>query len=261
MKRLKYSIALSLLGAAAAAQLPPADIRNFVSCPIVRDTSTVPCWLSEYEGELYYLGIQTDISADFHPPYLEHQVVVEGTVSNAPRICGGIVLDPVKISVVAEIDKNCDQILPAEDRYQIDFSPRPPGPSGGRLAFGGPGDPGARQPPPPLTGPQTFTIRYEFDGKVEGPNAGELGQIVRYAEQIKASRIEITGYRSSILLSDGSVLEEKADLGKTRAKEAALLLMAGGLSGYEFDVNWEQAPAADGVQDWAFRKTEVTVLP
>jgi hypothetical protein len=57
----------------------------FRACPIVRDTSTVPCWLSEHEGELYYLGIQTDISADFHPPYLGHKVVVEGRISEQPR--------------------------------------------------------------------------------------------------------------------------------------------------------------------------------
>ena len=48
----------------------------------------VPCWLSEYEGEQYYLGIQTDISADFDPPYLGHQALVEGMVSDEPRIYG-----------------------------------------------------------------------------------------------------------------------------------------------------------------------------
>ena len=30
-----------------AAQQPT----NFVSCPIVRDTASVPCWLAEYGGE------------------------------------------------------------------------------------------------------------------------------------------------------------------------------------------------------------------
>ena len=31
--------------------------RSFVSCPIVRDTKTVPCFLAEDDGEVYYLGI------------------------------------------------------------------------------------------------------------------------------------------------------------------------------------------------------------
>ena len=46
--------------------------RSFVACPIVRDTKTVPCFLAEYEGQLYYLGIQQDITAGFHPPQLKH---------------------------------------------------------------------------------------------------------------------------------------------------------------------------------------------
>jgi hypothetical protein len=49
-----------------------AQQKNFVACPIVRDTSTVPCFLAEYEGETYFLGIQQDITNDFHPPQLNH---------------------------------------------------------------------------------------------------------------------------------------------------------------------------------------------
>ena len=60
--------------------------RNFVSCPIVRDTKTVPCFLAEYDGELYYLGIQQDITSEFHPPQLKHEVLVEGRVAEV-RAC------------------------------------------------------------------------------------------------------------------------------------------------------------------------------
>src|SRR5208283_3530544 len=76
---------LALVGSIAFAQQ-----RNFVACPIVRDTKTVPCFLAEYEGELYYLGIQQDITSEFHPPQLKHEVLVEGQVAEAPRVCGGI---------------------------------------------------------------------------------------------------------------------------------------------------------------------------
>ena len=57
-------LGLFLLGAVVAL----GQQRNFVACPIVRDTKTVPCFLAEYEGETYYLGIQQDITSDFHPP-------------------------------------------------------------------------------------------------------------------------------------------------------------------------------------------------
>ena len=52
-------------GAAVAFGAVPMEegIRNFVACPIVRDTATVPCWLAEYDGELYFLTLQSDVSA------------------------------------------------------------------------------------------------------------------------------------------------------------------------------------------------------
>ena len=40
---------LVVLAVGAGGQEPAR--RNFVACPIVQDTKTVPCWLSEYEGE------------------------------------------------------------------------------------------------------------------------------------------------------------------------------------------------------------------
>ena len=52
---------------------------NFVTCPIVRDTASVPCWLAEHNGELYFLTLQTDVSAPVNPPSLGHRVLVEGT--------------------------------------------------------------------------------------------------------------------------------------------------------------------------------------
>src|SRR5579885_2519716 len=94
--------------------LAAAQERNFIACPIVRDTKTVPCFLAEYQGELYYLGIQQDITAEFHPPQLKHEVLVEGRISEGPRICGGIPLKPLAISVLKEVNPACNTLLPAE---------------------------------------------------------------------------------------------------------------------------------------------------
>ena len=80
-----------------------AQERSFVACPVVRDTKTVPCFLAEYQGELYFLGIQQDITAAFHPPQLKHEVLVEGRVSEGPRVCGGIPLASLSISVFKEL--------------------------------------------------------------------------------------------------------------------------------------------------------------
>src|SRR3954466_10562474 len=88
--------------------------RNFVSCPIVRDTASVPCWLTEYEGELYFLTLQSEGSAAGTPPWLGPPVRVEGVSSAERRICGGVVLKPVHLSVLPEQDASCNVMLPAE---------------------------------------------------------------------------------------------------------------------------------------------------
>ena len=87
MQKLSRLLCLVLSPALAAAAPPAGERISFVSCPIVRDTRSVPCWLSEYQGDLYYLTIQSDVSAAVQPPLLGHQVLVEGVVSAAAPIC------------------------------------------------------------------------------------------------------------------------------------------------------------------------------
>jgi len=233
---------------------------NFLSCPVVQDTKTVPCWLSEYKGETYYLGIQTDISAEFHPPYLGHKVLVEGVVSNEPRICGGIVLKPVVVSPMREVDSTCNTILPAVDKYTVPFAPRPPGPSGGTLAFQAPPrTPAAEQPP---VGPREFSIYYDFDQPINGRHASALSQIVDYAEKIEAKRVTVTSSRGATLLSDGNVLTEQAGIAEARAEEIVQLLRRAGLAKVQMQTIYRREPEpADGTEDWRSRKTVVRIEP
>jgi hypothetical protein len=236
-----------------------AERKNFVSCPVVQDTKTVPCWLSEHRGELYYLGIQTDISAEFHPPYLGHKVLVEGIVSNEPRICGGVVLKPVVISPILAPDSSCNTILPAVDKYTVPFAPRPPGPSGGTLAFQ---QPRAAAPSQPASGPREFSIHYDFDMTVGGRHAGVLSQIVDYAEKMEAKRVIISSFRGATLLSDGAVLTEKPGIAEARADEVRELLRRAALSKAAILIEARSEPVtADGVEDWRSRRTTVRVEP
>jgi hypothetical protein len=262
MKALHFRTALACLAACAAADAaePLANHRNFISCPVVRDTATVPCWLAEYRGELYYLGIQTDVSAEFHPPLLGHKVLVEGTVKDGPRICGGIVLEPIKISPLAELDGTCNTILPAEDQYTVPFAPRPPGPSGGRLAFDAP--PGApRTAPAPLTGPQEFVLYYDFDMRVGGRHSGPLSRIYDYASAQRKPQIAIACQRGSTLLSDGTLIVEREGLEMERARELAKLLHAAGLAGEARIEGTAKLAPADGKADWQQRRCVVRVEP
>lgn len=258
-----FWIGVVALAPAVVAAAPPAGERiSFVSCPIVRDTRTVPCWISEFQGDTYYLTIQSDVSATVQPPMLGHQVLVEGVVSDAPSICGGIVLEPVRLSVLPELDANCNRMLPVDERYVIDFHPRPPGPSAGRLAFaGGPGAGPGREPPPPPEGPQSVEMFFDFDKGVSFRHPGDLNRILNLAERLDARSVRVTGVRGAHLLTDGSLLRESAGVGRRRAEEIAGLLRGAGLQ-VAPDIEWiDGEDEADGVEDWQTRRVTVVLTP
>jgi len=244
----------------AIAAAAPGEAISFVSCPVVRDTPSVPCWLSDHEGTRYYLTIQSDVSALVQPPMLGHQVLVEGIVSDAPAICGGVVLDEVRLSVMPERDANCNTLLPTDPRYTVDFNPRPPGPSSGRLAFDpAPGTSSA--PPPKPVGPQTVELHFDFDKTVSFRHPGTLVSILELAGQIGAQRMQITGMRGAHLLSNGTLLLESADIGQRRAEEVAALLQGAGLA-LSSTVAWSDGTAeADGRADWQSRRVTILLEP
>jgi hypothetical protein len=246
--------------ASVATSAAPGQRRSFVACPIVRDTSTVPCWLAENEGELYFLTLQTDVSAPVNPPQLGHQVLVEGVVSDEPRVCGGVVLKPVVLSVLPELDNSCSTILPAEERYNLTFEPpRPPGPSRGRLAFGDPAPPAKPRPAEAGTGPRTFTLQYDFDGLIAFRHAQPLQQIFEYASGSGATHVAITAYRASVLLSNGKTMTEREDIARRRAEQVASLLKDAGLTSPVYEVRWLDGPAPNGTDDAGRRKVDLVI--
>jgi hypothetical protein len=250
-----------LASGGAASTRADEQRKNFVSCPIVRDTASVPCWLAEYEGEMYFLTLQTDVSAPVTPPWLGHRVLVEGTVSSEPRICGGIVLKPVHLSVLAERDASCSTMLPAEERYNLTFEPpRPPGPSKGRLAFDS--TPPAGPPAPASPSTKEFVIPYDFDRLVGFSHAGRLSEILSFARETNARDIEIVGHRGAVLLSNGRTMVEEPTIGKQRAEQVSMLLQGANLKEPSYTVRWLDEPAkATGVDDYLSRRVVVTVRP
>jgi hypothetical protein len=222
--------------AAHSAQAAQGSPLPFVTCPIVQDTPSVPCWIANYRGETYYLGIQSDVSAPFNPPSLGHKVLVEGSVKkDAPRICGGLVVDP---------------------RYVLPFEPpRPPGPSTGKLAFSYPAPPPPAQPP---YKPMSFTVPYEFEGMVNFMTPRVLTPALKYAQLVKAKRIEIVGYRGETRLSDGTVLVEHEGIARARADEIASMLRGAGIDRAQYVINAEERPAPGGPEE---RRTVITVVP
>lgn len=232
--------------------------RNFVSCPIVRDTKTVPCFLAEYEGETYYLGIQQDITADFHPPQLKHEVLVEGRVADGPRVCGGIPLQPLSISVLKEVNLACNTLLPAEPGIDAPAAPRGPGPSSRRLEIG---SDSSKAPREPLTGRQEFTVLYAFnDDYLEFAQSRLVTEAAAYAKRIGASSVNVSGYRATSILSNGIQLIEKAGLAEKRAQNIATLLRGLGVSNVLFKAKVEPEQG-DGQTDPSRRRVTIVVAP
>jgi len=200
-------------------------------------------------------------SAPVTPPWLGHRVLVEGVISAEPRICGGVVLKPVHLSVLPEQDASCNVMLPAESKYDLTFEPpRPPGPSKGRLAF----DVTAGAPPSsaPTAGVRDFVIPYDFDGVIGFSHARVLTDVLDYARAINAGEVVITGYRGAVRLSNGQTMTEDAGIAKRRAEQIAMLLRGANLTQPTYTVRWQDDTArATGTDDYLTRRVVVTVRP
>jgi hypothetical protein len=240
MKRPLYFLVVALLSASLQAQN-----LSFVACPVVRDTKTVPCWLAEYNGETYYLGNQGGVAQDFYPPQLNHEVLVEGVIVEGPRVCGGVPLRPVKTSVLLEINRACNTVLPAEDG--IDAPERSP----------------SREPVSWVrsAGPADVTIFFDFDNDFLSLHTTTAVQ--RIADQFKqtgASSIEVSAFRGASKLSNGSVMVEQQVIVAARAAKVREILVGLGIPQASLRVSVISAPAApDGVNDPWTRKVTLSV--
>lgn len=228
---------LGVLAAGPAALL--AQQKNFVACPIVRDTKTRPCYLAAYDGETYFLGTQEGAASDFHAPELKHQVLVEGTVVEGPRVCGGIPLKPVSISVFKEIALACNTLLPAE--------------------------PGIEAPPPTgvlsptLSTPGNRSILYAFnDDQLDPAGVRVVTELADYAKRIHAGAVKVSGYRATSVLSNGERLAEKPGIAEQRAQNVATILRGLGVS--NVSVEWKaDAEPGDGISDPSRRRVTVAI--
>ena len=222
----------------------PKNRRNFVTCPIVRDTAVLPCWLAEYEGELYYLGTQGSSGSAFYPPQLNHEVLVEGTIAAGPRICGGIPLSPIRVSVMTELNRACNTVLPAEAAFTAPPSPLMPMPKY-----------------PDTT--REFTVPYEFNSDYLTLHATRfVAEAARIATLVKAASIDVYGRRGATLLSNGRVLTEGPQIAAIRAKTMGEHLVGLGLPADRVHVTWQTAAdTPDGLTDPERRRLTITLKP
>jgi hypothetical protein len=260
------SVALiSLIATSTAAEA--ADRRvSFVSCPIMRDTRTVPCWLADNGGKRYFLVVQVDSNVEVSPPSLGHRTLVEGTETDE-QYCGGTVLKDLKVSILPDRDPACNEVLPATDAYVVENPVRGTGPreklevlraKGLRSDRPRP----VRQPPTPPYKAQEFTIQYHFDWQLAANKQDMLGNAIEYARAINASRVIIRGYRATTPLSNGTTLEEKPFVARRRAQVLAETFVKVRFPEDRIKTQWVDEPLrGDGTQDWALRKATILVEP
>jgi outer membrane protein OmpA-like peptidoglycan-associated protein len=245
-------IGATFLGSGSAARLsvqPPANRRNFLACPIVRDTKTLPCWLAEYEGELYFLGLQGSSASEFYPPQLNHKVLVEGTITNQPRICGGIPLKPLRISVLPELNRACNTLLPAEDGIEAPAAPERRFTDALRQAGSD-------------TTQRDFTVPFDFDSDyLTFHTTRVVSEAARVAKAVRPVKIEVQGYRATTWLSNGQKLIEIETIAEKRAKKVGEILIGLGLPAAAVSVNWKSEPEpCDGVTDPDKRRVTIKII-
>jgi hypothetical protein len=254
--RLKAVLALFVLPVTLAAQQ-----RNFVTCPVVRDTKTVPCFMAEYDGETYFLAVQQDIQAEIYPPKLLHEVLVEGAVAPGPRVCGGIPLKPIRLSVLPEVKPACNTILPAEPGIEAPPTRRPAGPST-RQAPVSTAPPAPERPAPPFR-EREWKILYDFDSAfLFSRDTRIVNQAAEYAIAAKAKTVEITAQRAATLLSNGRTLTEGETIATQRAERVAALLRGLGTEAASVKIRvLPDVPKPDGLSDPQNRMVSIRVTP
>ena len=257
-----------LAGCASATALQAEQAVNFLACPMIRDT-TPNCWIARHAGETYFIGAQRG-PADSYLPQMKHQVLVEGVVTDAPRVCGGIVLRPLRISVMPELDLTCDSpVLPADGLAGPLLPPRAAAPTGQMPSevLGAVGSfMRAPAPQPPFT-EREFRIDFDFGTDIlTDQMQRRVIEILTYAATAKARQVVIRGYPGATLLANGPVLAEQGSLGEQRARKIAdVFVNVAGKAGVTRDrlrVEWTSAAETpDGTDDAASRRVTVTVIP
>lgn len=250
--------------ATATARAADAHV-NFVACPTLRDT-TPNCWSAQYGGETYFIGAQRGPN-DSYLPQMKHQVLVEGVVTEEPRVCGGIVLKPLRVSVLPELDLSCDgpvlpgdgltpPVLPARGTTTGPASALPPsevlGPVGSFMR--------TPVPQPPYTN-REFRIEFDFGTDIlTDQMQRRVIEILTYAATARARQYVIRGYPAATLLLNGQRLAEPATMGEQRAKKVAGIFANLGAPREKLRVEWATKPEPPDGNDAARRRVTVAII-
>lgn len=248
-----FAVTASLF-VSAGAQAAESGHVSFITCPIFRNAQS-RCWLAERGDVTYYIG---RVGAGTSPQLL-HKVLIEGTISDEPPSCGGVVVKPIRISVFPEIDYSCNTVLPDNgdrptERVFYDLPPAE------QLLI----DESVPMPKGPFTN-QKFVGYFDYDNSfLNGGLQGLIETAANYAVASDARHIKVTGRIGQSRLDDGRILVERTTLARVRAQATAAALTGLGVDPARLEVTWlEEALPPDGIHDADHRVVEIelTVPP
>jgi outer membrane protein OmpA-like peptidoglycan-associated protein len=191
------------------ADAPEQNVITFVACPIYRDTDAgrkSGCWLAEDPAT----GIRYDVTDAPTKPQVGKVSLFEGIVTREADSCGGVVLRPVRSSVLEEACPRA--IIPAEQ-----FKGRP---------FILPDEvlkptwePRVLPPPPYTT--KEFHIVFDFGNDFHIYQYAELilEKISLYVKASKPKAVTVTGHAATKPIeASGRSLAEPLSLATSRAE-------------------------------------------
>ena len=228
---------------------------TFVACPVYRDVDQgvkSGCWLATDPAS----GNRFDISHGRSKPQWGREVLVEGVISQAEDLCGGVVLKPVHVAVLPGY---CNKhMLPAEgfqgrkfklpdEVMQQMWVPRP-------------------VPQPPY-GTRDYVIFFGFNSSFPMYQYSEiiLEKMALYAKASRPRKIRVTGYAATdqYVVSDRSLVEDLA-LAQARAQKVGLALQRLGVPESIIDVSWQGgakpiAGGDDGLSEPSRRRVKISM--
>jgi outer membrane protein OmpA-like peptidoglycan-associated protein len=248
---------LAGLIAAAAAAAAEEQLR-FITCPVYRDADAGKksgCWLADQRET----GQRYDVSLAPTKPDWNRAVLVEGVVAaRQDDACGGIVLDPVRVSV---LDSPCTRaMLPAEHYPGRVFhlpvrnvrplsEPRP-------------------QPTPPYAS-RTFHLVFDYNSTFVVYQLDDylLDEAISYIRAVAPRRVIVTGHAATTpVVVSGVRLAESAALARQRAEHIGEALRRLGVPEAQLEVRWTKtgevtdAEGADGLREPSRRRVDIEVI-
>ena len=256
VRHLAIALGLAPLLAAAA---PPAPDIQFIACPVYRDTDAgrkSGCWLATSRAD----GQRYDITRSPTKPDWNHAVLVEGRISEAAQdTCGGIVLDPVRVSVLPDACPRA--VLPAQGAPGVRFglparNVRPMHEERERYVKG--------------DGPTQFDIPFDYGDDFTVYQLADyyLQNATLFAYDTAPSRIEVVGYAATTPWTvSGRVLREDPGLARQRAARVAEWFRLAGIDPAIIEVRTGSddrvvpMEGADGLREPSRRRVEIILHP